>query len=146
MTVPFTPLFIDGEWRPASTGATFDVRNPTSGKVVGTAANASAADCVAAVEAAARAFPSWEQTPITVRRDVFLRAADILEKEYRERCAQDPLNEVSMTPDMLFANYHGQIAYLRNYAGMITDLKGEIFPAVIPGGQVFAQRRPIGVV
>ena len=86
MAPPFTPLYIDGEWRPASTGATYDVTNPLTGAVVGTAAAASAADCVAAVEAAQRAFKTWESTPAGVRRDIVLRAADILATErYRDK-------------------------------------------------------------
>ncbi len=79
MSLPFTPLFIDGEWRPASNGATFDISNPATGKVVGTSASASAEDCVTAIEAAGRAFKTWEHSHLAVRRDVFLRAADLLE-------------------------------------------------------------------
>ena len=54
MALPFTSLYIDGEWRPASGGATFNVFRPSSEDIVGTAAAATAADCTAAVEAAAR--------------------------------------------------------------------------------------------
>ncbi|KAI0741632.1 aldehyde dehydrogenase [Daedaleopsis nitida] len=134
MTLPFSPLFIDGEWRPASTGATFDVYNPTTGKVVGTAASASAGDCAAAVEAAARAFPAWESTPAMVRRDIFLKAADILETErYREKIARVAGEEVAATEDMMPFSHYGQ-------------LKGETFESVVPGGRVFAHRRALGVV
>ncbi|KAI0687148.1 aldehyde dehydrogenase [Cerioporus squamosus] len=129
MSLPFTPLFIDGEWRPATTGASFEVRNPTSG------------------EAAARAFITWEHTPLMVKRDILLRAADILATDkYREKITVIPPEEVSSTEDMLPYNYYLQISLLRNYASMAMQIKGEAFPSVVPGGQVMAQRRAFGVV
>ena len=147
MSLPFTPLFIDGEWRPASTGATFEVRNPTSGAVVGTAASASEEDCAAAVEAAARAFTTWENTPLMARRDLLLRAADILGTEkYRKKVALIPTEELSSTEDMFPFNYSGEIGLLRNFASLAMAIKGEAFPSIIPGGQVMAQRRAFGVV
>ncbi|RDX48153.1 aldehyde dehydrogenase [Lentinus brumalis] len=147
MPLPFTPLYIDGQWRPASTGASFEVRNPTTGQVVGTAASASAEDCAAAVDAAARAFTTWEHTPLMVKRDVFLRAADILATDkYREKVATIPAEEVSATEDMLPFNYLAQTGFLRNYASMAMNMKGEAFPSIVPGGRVMAQRRAFGVV
>ena len=145
--VPFTGLFIDGEWRPASTGATFDVVNPATSKVVGTSASASADDCVAAIEAAGRAFRTWEHSPLPVRRDVFLRAADLLATEkYRQKVAVATKEELASGADMFLMNHTVQINHLRNFAAAIQLLKGETFPSVVPGGQVFAQRRALGVM
>ena len=147
MAPPFTPLYIDGEWRPASTGATYDVTNPLTGAVVGTAAAASAADCVAAVEAAQRAFKTWESTPAGVRRDIVLRAADILATErYRDKILEACATETCATEDMLGSSWHGQIAFLRGHAGYSSVLVGETFPSAIPGGRVFMKRAAIGVV
>ena len=147
MSFPFTPLFVGGEWRPASDGATFDISNPATGKVVGTSASASEEDCVAAIEAAARAFKTWEHSPLAVRRDVFLRAADLLEtEEYREKVATATKEELAVAADMTLFNYTMQPNHLRNYAGAIQLLKGETFPSVIHGGRVFAQRRALGVM
>ena len=52
-------LFINGEWRDAASGATFDSRNPATGEVIGQAADAGVADVHAAIEAADAAFASW---------------------------------------------------------------------------------------
>lgn len=49
-------LFINNQWRPASTGQTFEVDNPATGQVIGTAALGSREDAIAALEAANRAF------------------------------------------------------------------------------------------
>ena len=114
--VPFTRLFIDGEWRPASTGATFDVVNPATSKVVGTSASASADDCVAAIEAAGRAFRTWEHSPLPVRRDVFLRAADLLATEkYKQKVAVATKEELASGADMFLMNHTVQINHLRNF-------------------------------
>ncbi|KAH9940869.1 aldehyde dehydrogenase [Epithele typhae] len=148
MSPPFTPLFIDGEWRPASTGATFDVLNPLTGEVVGTSAAASAADCAAAVDAAQRAFDGvWGATSPSARRDLVLRVADLLATEkYRDKIVEAGNAETCTTEDMLGSAWHGQIAYLRGHAGFSSIPMGETFPSAIPGGRVFMKRAPYGVV
>ena len=49
-------LFIGGQWREAADGARTDVFDPSTGQVVTTVAEASAADVDAAVRAAREAF------------------------------------------------------------------------------------------
>ena len=53
-------LFIDGKWRAATDGASFDVHDPSSGALLGKVAEASSADVDAAVAAARRALPRWQ--------------------------------------------------------------------------------------
>ncbi|KAI9064788.1 aldehyde dehydrogenase [Trametes sanguinea] len=145
MSLPFTPLYIDGQWRPSSTGATFDVRNPTSGEVVGTAAAASAEDCAAAVEAASRAFKTWEHSPPSLRRDILIKASDILAQR-REQVAKAAREETAITEDWLPVNFEWPIDQLRDMAAATMRLKGETGQSIVPGGQVFTQKRAIGVV
>ncbi|KAI0653167.1 aldehyde dehydrogenase [Cubamyces menziesii] len=147
MTLPFTPLFIDGEWRPSSTDANFEVRNPATSRVVGTAASASAEDCAAAVEAAAVAFQTWENSSLALRRDILLKASDILAtEEYRAKIMTAVGEETSATAETAIFNHMAPLNELRNFAGATTRLKGESFMSWIPGGQVFAQRRALGVI
>ncbi|OSD04847.1 aldehyde dehydrogenase [Trametes coccinea BRFM310] len=147
MSLPFTPLFINGEWRPASGGESFEVRNPTTGKLVGTTASASTEDCAAAIEAAALAFQTWENSPLSLRRDILLKASDILASdEYKEKIMRAVNEETSATADTVVFNHMGPVNELRNFAGATTRLKGESFVSWIPGGQVFAQRKALGVV
>ncbi|OJT02400.1 Vanillin dehydrogenase [Trametes pubescens] len=147
MALPSTPLFIDGEWRASCSGATYEVRNPNTGRVVGTAASASAEDCAAAVEAAARAFTTWETSPLSLRRDILLKASEHLSSdEYKARVMAAVGEETSATAETHVFNILGPTNELRNFAGAIGQLKGEAFTSHIPGGQVFCQRRPLGVV
>ncbi|KAJ7148632.1 Aldehyde/histidinol dehydrogenase [Mycena crocata] len=94
---PFTPLFIDGKEVPASDGATFEVHNTSVG-LVGTSASASSADCNAAVEAAGRAFKTWEKTTPYARRDIFLKAAELVESDrWRELIVKTLIEETGCT-------------------------------------------------
>ena len=65
-------MFIDGEQRSASGGATFERRNPLDGGVATCAPSCTPADAVAAVEAAQRAFATWSQTGPGERRSLLL--------------------------------------------------------------------------
>ena len=147
MSLPFTQLYIDGEWRPASNGATYDVLRAGSTEIVGTAAAATASDCAAAIDAATRAFPAWERTHPNARRDIFLRAADIIAaKKYRAEVIAACIEEVGSTAEMTGALYDAQVNALRGYAGLVVQMKGEVFPSIVPGGQAFGYRRAFGAV
>ena len=145
--VPFTPLLINGERRPASTGATFQVRSPHTGALASTAASASSDDCRAAIEAAQRAFPAWEATPVNTRRDILLRAsATLASKEWQQKVAQHLRAEIAMPDSQVLFNLFGASSFLVDCACLANELKGETLPSYIPGGQVFIQRRALGVV
>ena len=145
--VPFTALLINGERRPASTGAAFEVRNPHTGVLASTAAAASSEDCKAAIDAAHRAFPAWEETPPNARRQILLRALVTLEsEEWKKKAAASLRAEVAMPESQIIFNLSGTPISLLNFACLVSELKGETLPSIIPGGQVFVQRRALGVV
>ena len=58
-----TGLLINGEWRPAASGKTFDVEDPATGKVLLSIADAGPEDGRAALDAAAAAQESWAKVP-----------------------------------------------------------------------------------
>ncbi|KAK7687830.1 hypothetical protein QCA50_009049 [Cerrena zonata] len=146
--IPFTPLLINGQFRPASDGRTFETINAYSKKVVGRAAAATSQDCLDAVETAAKAFETWEQTPLMQRRDVFLKAADLMSTEkWQKKVLVTMKDEVSaVDPMLVFFNIPAVVGMLRHTAGLISHLKGETFPSDVPGGHVVSQRRGLGVV
>ncbi len=71
-------LIIKGEAIDAQQGATFDRVQPISGEVVSSAPSASVKDAQEAANAAAGAFGAWSQTSDQARREVLLRAADLI--------------------------------------------------------------------
>ena len=70
-------LFIGGKWVDAS-GGTYDVVNPATEEVVGTAPNATAADAEAAAAAAKEAWPGWAATLPEERSKLMARAAEAI--------------------------------------------------------------------
>ena len=75
-----TGLLINGEWRAAEGGKTVAVNDPATGEVIHEIADASVADGVAAMDAAAEAFPSWAATPDRERAEILRRAFDLLQE------------------------------------------------------------------
>jgi len=73
-----TGLLIDGQWREASDGGTFEVENPATGEVIATMASATRADAQAAMDAAADAQQSWARTPARERAEILRRAFDLV--------------------------------------------------------------------
>ncbi len=93
-------LIINGEWRPAISGKTFEVTNPAHpSEVVGTAALADHNDVREAIGAAHKAFPAWSALSYTERADMMRAAAAKLAENEAELKARA----------MLFTREHGKI-------------------------------------
>ncbi|TDL40303.1 NAD-dependent succinate-semialdehyde dehydrogenase [Kocuria rosea] len=75
-----TGLLINGQWREASDGGTFEVENPATGEVIATMASATRADSQAAMDAAADAQESWARTPARERSEILRRAFDLVQE------------------------------------------------------------------
>ena len=77
--------YIEGEW--VTTDGSFDVTDPATGEVVGTAADAGPAEARAAVAAAAKAFPGWAALTAAERSAMLRRisAALLADAPRRER-------------------------------------------------------------
>src|SRR5438067_9893101 len=86
--------FIDGEWVEASTGETFENRDPADTRdVIGIFQKSGKEDVEAAVDAAKRAFKKWRLVPAPRRAEVLYRASDIL-LERKEEYARDMTREM----------------------------------------------------
>lgn len=77
-------MFIDGGWRPAVSGKSFDVRDPATGGLVGTVPAGEAGDADAAIRSAAAAFELWRQTPVAERARILHAAAYLLRTRANE--------------------------------------------------------------
>ena len=77
-------LFIGGDWVPSTSGRSIDVHDPSTGLVVKTIADASPADGIRAVDAAAAAQASWAATAPRVRGEILRRAFDLLQERADE--------------------------------------------------------------
>ncbi|MDR0434982.1 MAG: aldehyde dehydrogenase family protein [Gracilibacteraceae bacterium] len=138
-------LFIDGAWRPAAGGETFDSFSPANGEKLATCAEAAKEDVDAAVEAAWKAFATWKKVHPAERADILLKIADIIDAN-KEHLAQTetwdngkPIRE-TMTIDVPFAADH-----FRYFAGAIRTEEGS---AMMLSETIMSLilREPIGVV
>ncbi|KAF5354134.1 hypothetical protein D9756_007102 [Leucocoprinus leucothites] len=146
--VPFTPLVINGQDRPSSNSSTFKVQQPHSGVLVGTAASATREDCLSAIDAAAKAFKSWETTRLVERRDIFIKAAELFGSEKHKNLLVETSQEEMAFP-MGWSMRDAGIARGQVLAQVETmdKLRGEEFDsASVPGMKVTVQRRAKGVL
>ena len=72
-----TQLFLDGRWVPAAGGGTRAITCPADGSDVGTVAEATEDDTLAAIAAARHAFDAgpWPGTPVAERAALYARQA-----------------------------------------------------------------------
>ncbi|MEZ5603431.1 MAG: aldehyde dehydrogenase [Burkholderiaceae bacterium] len=138
-------MLINGLAVSAEKGATFERRNPLDGSVATRAPAASAADAVAAVEAAAEAFRSWSQTGPSERRALLSKAADALEAK-TPQFAEAMAAETGATAMWAGFNAHLAAGMLREAAALTTQVAGEVIPSDVPGSLAMGVRQPAGVV
>ena len=67
-------LYIGGEWRDAGGGGTLAVEDPSTGEQLCEVADATPADAIAALDAAAEAQGEWQATPPRDRGEILRRA------------------------------------------------------------------------
>lgn len=138
-------MLINGESRQAADGATFERRNPLDGTVATTAPAATRADAVAAVEAAAAAFPAWSRTGPGERRALLLKAAQAIEAK-AQALTESMAAETGAAAPWAGFNVHLAAGMLQEAAGMTTQIGGEVIPSDVPGSLALGIRRPAGVV
>ncbi|SNR66612.1 aldehyde dehydrogenase [Puniceibacterium sediminis] len=138
-------LMIGGNDVTATDGATFERRNPITNELATQAAAATKDDAIAAVDAAAAAFPKWSQSSPKERRTVLNRAADILVEKmplFKEAMAA----EIGATAGWAGFNVTLASDMLREAGAMTTQITGEIIPSNRPGSMAMAIRQAAGVV
>ena len=137
--------FIDGEWVEASTGETFEDRNPADTReVVGIFQKSAKADVEAAVEAARRAFLKWRLVPAPRRAELIYRAAEIL-LERKEEFARDMTREMGKVIKETRGDVQEAIDTAYYMAGEGRRLFGPTTPSELPNKFAMAVRQPLGV-
>ena len=73
-----TGLFLQGEWRDAEAGATFDVEDPSTGQILTQVADAGVSDGAAALDAAVQTQTEWAATAPRERGEILRRAFELI--------------------------------------------------------------------
>ncbi|GHD09727.1 NAD-dependent succinate-semialdehyde dehydrogenase [Zhihengliuella salsuginis] len=138
-----TGLLIGGEWRDASDGATFDVHDPATGKVLATLASATSEDALAALDAADAAQAEWALTPARERSNILRRAFDLISERSEDFALLMTLEMGKPLPEA-----RGEVAYgnefmrwfseeaVRDYGRYITTPEGK--------NKILVQNKPVG--
>jgi acyl-CoA reductase-like NAD-dependent aldehyde dehydrogenase len=137
--------FIDGEWVEASTGETFEDRNPADTReVVGIFQKSAKADVDAAVEAAKRAFSKWRLVPAPRRAEIVYQAAEML-IERKEEYARDMTREMGKILKETRGDVQEAIDTAYYMAGEGRRMFGPTTPSELPNKFAMAARQPLGV-
>ena len=137
--------FIDGEWVEASTGETFENRNPADVRdLVGIFQKSGKADVDAAVDAARRAFQRWRLVPAPRRAEILYRAAELL-IERKEDFALDMTREMGKILKETRGDVQEAIDTGFYMAGEGRRMFGPTVPSELPNKFAMAIRQPLGV-
>jgi succinate-semialdehyde dehydrogenase/glutarate-semialdehyde dehydrogenase len=138
-----TGLFIGGEWVDAEGGACFDVRDPATGRVIRTIADATPDDGIRALDAAVAAQEAWAATAPRTRSDILRRAFDLV-REHAEDLA------LLMTLEMgkPLAESRGEVTYggefLRWFSEEAVRVSGRYGLTPEGTGRMIVSQRPVG--
>jgi phenylacetaldehyde dehydrogenase len=146
-------LLIDGAWVEAVSGQTFEVRDPSSDRVVAHAALGERADIDRAVAAARRALEGneWSRMKPVEREKLLHRLADLIEARADELAELEAIDNGKSVVMARHVDLKHAIEVWRYMAGWPTKLEGQTLPisgTLVPGQEyaAFSQREPVGVV
>ncbi|MDO4919186.1 NAD-dependent succinate-semialdehyde dehydrogenase [Kocuria sp.] len=138
-----TGLLIDGEWRDASDGGTFDVENPATGEVLATLASATEEDSRAAMDAAANAQESWARTSPRERSEILRRAFDLVQEH-----AEDLALLMTLEMGKPLKEARGEVVYggefLRWFSEEAVRHYGRYAPTPEGNLRMFVSHKPVG--
>ena len=139
------PMYLDGGWRLAQSGATRDLINPSNGERIATVAEGAQEDAELAIRAARRAFDEgpWASTTALDRAALLLKVADAIDAHRDEFVRIDTLNNGKPLRECEYDAIDAANCF-RYYAGLATKPHGQTFD-VPAASQSFTVREPIGV-
>ena len=136
-------IYINGKWQDASDGKTLDVIDPATGKVLATIADASAADGMAAMDAADKAQAEWAKTAPRYRAEL-LRSAF----EKVAAMADDFALLMSLEMGKPIAEAKGEVAYgnefIRWFSEEAVRVTGRYGTAPDGKNRIMVLKRPVG--
>ena len=136
--------YANNQWKIAQNDKTFEVHEPYSGKLFARVAAGSRADALAAVNAAAEAFPGWAETTPAEKARLFLKASEIVRRR-RNEIAEILARETGSTISFSVFQMDLVAATLQQVAGWVYLPKGEVLETNQPHTHSIGVRRPLGV-
>ena len=139
--------FIDGGYRPAISGATFETANPATGAKLADVAACAAADVDFAVEKARDAFEDgrWSKLHPSARKDVLIRLCKLMTRNARELAVMESLDSGKTIFDCETVDVPETIHCIKWHAELIDKIYDQVAPAS-DDHIAMVVREPVGVV
>jgi succinate-semialdehyde dehydrogenase/glutarate-semialdehyde dehydrogenase len=136
-----TGLWIGGEERPGS--STFDVLNPATDEVLTAVANATAADAIAALDAACAVQQQWAATPARERGEILRSVFEMIIDR-----ADDFATLMTLEMGKVLAESMGEVKYgaefFRWFAEEAVRIHGRFTPSPAGTGRIVVTKQPVG--
>jgi succinate-semialdehyde dehydrogenase/glutarate-semialdehyde dehydrogenase len=139
-----TEMYVDGTWRPAASGDTFDVLDPASGETIAQVADGGEADARAAVEAARQAFPAWAALTAAKRAGILMKWYDLMIDH-----ADDLAAILTAEQGKPIAEAKGEVLFGSQFVSWFAEegkrAYGQVIPSPISGSRIVVLKQPVGV-
>ena len=143
-------LYINGQWRDASDGATFATKNPATGEHLAYCAEATKEDVDDAVNAAWAAFSAWREVAPQERAAILYKIADIIEANSALLAEVETLDNGKPIRETTYIDVPWAVEHFRYFAGAVlthSDSAKILNTPNFPGETLsLVLREPIGVV
>ncbi|MDP7149471.1 MAG: aldehyde dehydrogenase [Paracoccaceae bacterium] len=142
-----TGAFINGGYRQAISGKTFETSNPATGGVLAKVAACGAEDVDFAVEKAREAFEDgrWSRLHPSERKDVLIRLCKLMTRNARELAVMESLDSGKTIYDCETVDVPETIHCIKWHAEAIDKLYDQVAPAS-DDHMAMVVREPVGVV
>ncbi|WP_164660197.1 aldehyde dehydrogenase [Tropicibacter sp. Alg240-R139] len=142
-----TGAFIDGAYRPALSGKTFETSNPATGEKIVDIAACGAEDVDFAVEKAREAFDDgrWSRMHPSDRKDVLIRLCKLMTRNARELAVMESIDSGKTIYDCETVDVPETIHCIKWHAEVIDKIYDQVSPAS-DDHIAMVVREPIGVV
>ncbi|MEP0848220.1 MAG: CoA-acylating methylmalonate-semialdehyde dehydrogenase [Phycisphaerae bacterium] len=136
---------VAGRWVTPRTARFAEVWNPSTGATIARTPLCGPEEIDAAVQAAARAFPAWRETPAPDRARILFRFRELLTRD-AEDLARIVTREHGKTLAEARASVQRGVEMVEFACGLPALLAGEVVENLAPGVDCETVRHPLGVV
>jgi gamma-glutamyl-gamma-aminobutyraldehyde dehydrogenase len=142
-----TNAFIDGHFRPAISGKTFETLNPATGAVLAEVAACGAEDVDLAVQKARHAFEDgrWSRLPPKERKEILIKLAKLVKRNAHELAVLESLDSGKTVYDCEQVDVPETVNCLTWHAELIDKIYDQVAPAS-DNHIAMIVREPVGVV
>ena len=137
--------YVGGTWAKSQAAGFVNVHNPARGEVIAKTPLSTRADLDAAVEAAAKAFPAWRDTPVVIRARAMFKFAHLLEQHFEE-IARTVTTEHGKTIDESRGSVRRAIECVEVACGAPSLMMGYGLEQIASSVDCTVIRQPLGVV